>query len=123
MSLKKSDYLKDEARKRKLNQLLQERNQLGDALEANRKAAASLDRKRQKIAKKVRSVNDAIYDLKHENPKVPHVSDHAIVRYLERVELVDINDLKVKVAKHKDAVRKGNAVITVGEDYSVESRL
>lgn len=117
MSLKKSDYLRDEARKRKLNQLLEVRNQLGEELEANRKASASLDRKRQKLAKRIRSVNDAIYDLKHENPNVPHVSDHAIIRYLERVELVDINDLKVKVAQHKDAVRKGNAIITVGEDY------
>lgn len=62
--------------------------------------------------KKIRRVGQAIYDLKHDGD-TPTITDHAIVRYLERIEGVDINDLKVKVANHKMAHKEGNVIVTV----------
>lgn len=50
----------------------------------------------------------------------PHVSDHAIVRYLERVEGVDIWELRDKVASCDAAVIVDNTIVTVNEDLSSE---
>ena len=58
-----------------------------------------------------------IFHLKHEG-ETPHVTDHAIVRYLERVEGMDIWSLKAKVAADANAVKVGNVYITVNEDLS-----
>ncbi len=86
--------------------LLEEANSLR---EEYKKASNKLQRHNIKI----RSVGQAIYDLKHDG-QTPHITDHAIVRYLERVEGQDIDDLRLKVANHKRAIIEGNVVVTVG---------
>jgi len=69
-----------------------------------------------KINKKIASVGQAIYALKHEG-ETPEVTDHSVVRYLERVEGMDMLDIRAKVANHKRAVKVGNVIVTVrGEE-------
>lgn len=72
-------------------------------------------RRLQKMNRKIRDVGNAIYDLK-QSGDTPEVTDHAIVRYLERVEKVDIRELKLKVAADKNAYREVNVIVTVKEE-------
>lgn len=75
---------------------------------------------RLKLIKQMKAATGAIYDLRHtENAdNVPEVTDHAIVRYLQRVKGLDINEIKLEIAREKNVVRDGNVIITVLEDYS-----
>lgn len=67
------------------------------------------------INRKIHRLGQTIYDLKH-NGDTPEITDHAIVRYLERVEGVDILDLKSKVASHKNAHKVNNVIVTVNPE-------
>lgn len=67
----------------------------------------------------IKDVGERIYTIKH-GGATPHVTDHAIVRYLERVEGIDIWELKTKVASNKNAVKEGNVIVTVNQDIGVE---
>lgn len=73
----------------------------------------------QNKTEEIRMLGQRIFSTKHAG-ETPHVTDHAIVRYLERVEGVDIWDLKSKVAENANAVRDGNVIVTInmklGED-------
>lgn len=99
----------------KLGQYQKERLKLlaqKEELDIEKKA---LESKIRGIAKRLKEVGNAIYDLKHEGD-VPHITDHAVVRYLERVKKVDIRELKLEVSKHKNAVKNGNVIVTVNEE-------
>lgn len=88
---------------------------------AFKKSSKETEKHRQRLAKKsaeIKSVGEQIFHMKHEG-ETPHVTDHALVRYLERVEGVDIWALKEKVASNKNAVREGNVVVTVNEDLTI----
>jgi hypothetical protein len=99
----------------KLGRLQVQRLELIDELVVINEEKKKITRKAQKIGRKLKDIGNAIYDLKHDGD-TPHITDHAIVRYLERVEKVDIKELKLKVASHKDAIKDGNVVVTVNED-------
>jgi hypothetical protein len=92
--------------------------QLLDEMEPVRKERNKLDNKLRKLNAKAHSVGMAIYDMKH-NGNTPEITDHAIVRYLERVKGVDILELKLAVAEHKNAQRVGNVIVTVNADDPV----
>lgn len=80
--------------------------------------AKALDKVRKVLNKKsaeIKELGEQIFHLKH-NGDTPHVTDHAVVRYLERVEGVDIWELKSRVAADKNAVREGNVIVTLNED-------
>ncbi len=68
-------------------------------------------------SKEIRDVGEAIFSMKHKGD-TPHVTDHALVRYLERVEGLDIWELRDKVSQHSMAVREGNVIVTINEDLS-----
>lgn len=51
--------------------------------------------------------------LKHNGRVVPLVTDHAIVRYLERVEGLDIEDVRRKILGHSKRVQNGDVIVTV----------
>lgn len=77
----------------------------------------STNKRVKEINIRLKELGQAIFDLKNANGDTPHITDHAIVRYLERVEGVNIWDLKAKVMAHKDAVRVVNTIVTVnGEE-------
>lgn len=67
--------------------------------------------------KELAKVGQAIYDLKHVDGMPAHITDHAIVRYLERVEGLDIWDIKAKIMQHRNSVNVDNTIVTVnGEE-------
>lgn len=118
---------KDVAREKKLNELqtrhrilLTERIPLVADFKKKNKVAEKARALMNAKSKELRDVGEAIYDMKH-NGDTPHVTDHALVRYLERVEGLDIWELRTKVAGHKDAVREGNVVVTINEDLTEEA--
>lgn len=117
---------KEQAREKKLNDLqtkhrmlLTERIPLQADFKKKSKIADKARRVLQAKSLEIRTVGEAIYDMKHKG-ETPHVTDHAIVRYLERVEGMDIWELRSKVAGDKNAVREGNVVVTINEDLSEE---
>lgn len=100
--------------------LLQERVPLVADFKKKNKVAENARKLMNAKSKELRDVGEAIYDMKHKG-ETPHVTDHAIVRYLERVEGLDIWAIRNKVSNHKDAVREGNVVVTINEDLSEET--
>lgn len=109
MSKEAQREAKLQAYMRQHRQILEERKPLIKDFEAAQKALL-------KKNKEMKRIGQVIYDLKHSG-ETPLVTDHAIVRYLERVEGVDINDLKIKVSQHSKAQRVDNVIVTVMEDY------
>lgn len=97
-------------REAKIEQYRLQRNELTSELK-------TLNNRRKKISQKLRNISNAIYDLLHESGEVPSVTDHAVVRYLERVKGMDIRMLKVEIANHKQSHREGNVIVTVMDDY------
>ena len=66
---------------------------------------------------RLKELGAAIFDLKNLNGNTPHITDHAIVRYLERVKGMNIWDLKAEIMNHKNSVRVINTIVTVnGEE-------
>lgn len=113
---------KEEKREKKLNELqTRHRSLLAERLpiqQEYKEKAKALDKVRKVLNKKnaeIKEVGEQIFHLKH-NGDTPHVTDHALVRYLERVEGLDIWELKSRVANDKNAVREGNVIVTVNED-------
>lgn len=103
----------------KLGKLQRERLDLISEMDELRTQKRALEAAIRKKARKLKDVGNAIYDLKHEGD-TPHITDHAIVRYLERVEKADIQELKLRVAAHRNAVMDGNVIVTVNEDNFYE---
>ena len=81
-------------------------------------AAKAADKKRRAVdavSKQLKLLGEQIFQLKHNGP-TPHITDHAIVRYLERVEGLDVQSIKLKIAQHKDSVLEGNVIVTVNQN-------
>lgn len=73
------------------------------------------------ITKEIHRVGTAISHLKH-GGQTPLVTDHAIVRYLERVEGRDIDEIRLAIAKYSHSVKQGNVFVTVnGTDLEAKS--
>ena len=89
-------------REEKLVQKQREHGQLLNEVEELQKQKKPIGNRLRKVNSRLKSVGQAIYDLKHEGD-TPEVTDHAIVRYLERVEKVNIQELRSKVMNDKDA--------------------
>lgn len=100
-------------REAKLAKYRQEREELNAELN-------TLNHRRKRVLARLRNVGNAIYDLLHESSEVPSVTDHAVVRYLERVKGVDVMKLKAEVANHEKAQREGNVIVTVNGDANAQ---
>lgn len=101
----------------KHRKLLAERIPLQDDYKKKAKIAAKAQSTLNDKSKEIRDVGEAIYAMKHSG-LTPHVTDHAVVRYLERVLGVDIWALRDQVASHSLAVKEGNVIVTINEDLS-----
>lgn len=99
-------------RQEKLERMQKLHRELSIARKPIEQEFKKVQRRLQKANKKLKECGQAIYDLKHDGV-TPVVTDHAIVRYLQRVKGYDIEELKVEVANHKQAHREGNVVVTV----------
>lgn len=76
----------------------------------------STNKRVKEINLRLKELGQAIFDLKNLNGETPHITDHAIVRYLERIKGVNIWDLKAEIMNHKNAVRVVNTIVTVNKD-------
>ena len=65
------------------------------------------------INKAISELGGQIFDLKNIDNEIPHITDHAVVRYLERVKGINIWDIKAEIAQHHDAVRVDNVIVTI----------
>lgn len=117
---------KEIQKERKLNELQTKHRRLlveRVPIQTNYKQKSiELDKIRKVLNKKnseIKEIGEQIFHLKHDG-ETPHVTDHAVVRYLERVEGLDIWDLKSRIANDKNAVREGNVIVTVNEDLESE---
>jgi hypothetical protein len=105
---------KEIKRQEKLEKL---QNEHGALTREKEQLQGSTNKRIREINLRLKELGQAIFDLKNLNGDTPHVTDHAIVRYLERVEGVNIWDLKAKVMNHAKAVRVVNTIVTVnGKD-------
>lgn len=88
-----------------------------------------LQEEKKPIENRIRSINSKIYNLGQKiyalkfEGETPQITDHAIVRYLERVEGVDIKELKSKVANHKRAHKVDNVIVTVMPAENIEEKV
>lgn len=98
--------------------LLTERIPLLADMKEKNKIAAKANRIVQEKSKEIHDIGEQIFELKN-GGLTPHITDHALIRYLERVEGLDIVALRSKVVDHKDAVREGNVIVTVNEDLTM----
>ncbi|UNQ40937.1 hypothetical protein MPC38_06715 [Prescottella equi] len=102
-------------REEKLVAAQREHRALLSEVEELRAQKKPLDNRLRTLNSRLHRLGQRIYDLKHDG-NTPEVTDHALVRYLERVKGVDIKELKVEVAQHKQAHKVGNVIVTVNSD-------
>jgi len=105
-----NDKEKQIERQKKLNELQNRHGELSREKEA---LSRETNKRLKDIKKELSQLGNAIYDLKHVDGDTPHITDHAIVRYLERVKGMDIWDLKAEIMNHTKAVRIDNVIVTV----------
>lgn len=81
----------------------------------------SIKSDKQSIVDKLKHVESKIEDIKNAQLEIV-VSDHAIIRYLERVENLDIEAIKKKIATDKvsELINKlGNGVFPVNDVFKI----
>lgn len=110
---------KELARHKKLNKLQERHGELTRLKQKKKQQMVSSMNEITEINKELKVLGGQIFDLKNIDGDTPHITDHAIVRYLERVEGRDIWDLKAKIIEHKDAVRIENTIVTVNTDEDI----
>lgn len=111
---------KDQARQKKLNELQEEHGRLTAAKKDIKKEINQRTDKIMAINKELNRLGGQIFDMKNEDGETPHITDHAVVRYLERVKGMDIWALKAEIVSHTDAVRVVNTIVTVNEHHEGE---
>lgn len=91
-------------------------NEHGSLTREKERLQHSTNKRLKEINLRLKELGQAIFDLKNLDGDTPHITDHAIVRYLERVKGVNIWDLKAEIMNHKNAVRVVNTIVTVNKD-------
>lgn len=110
---------KELQRQTKLNALQEQHGALTRMKNKIKREISDSQREITEINKGLKILGGQIFDLKNIDGETPHITDHAVVRYLERVEGRDIWDLKAKIYLHKNAVRIDNTIVTVNTDEEV----
>jgi hypothetical protein len=106
---------KEISRQKKLNTLQEKHGELTRLKNAKKRELAKVMDEIAKINKDLKRVGSAIYDLKNLHGDTPHITDHAVVRYLERVKGMNIWDIKAEII-NKNSVRIENTIVTVNGD-------
>ena len=108
---------KEKARQKKLNALQEKHGELTRQKNIKKREMAANMTAIAEINKELKKLGGQIFDLKNINGETPHITDHAVVRYLERVKGMNIWDIKAEIAQSSKAVRIENTIVTVnGED-------
>lgn len=111
---------KDQARQLKLNALQEEHRVLSAEKRSLKKRATKLTNEIAEINTKLGRLGAQILDMKNEDGDTPHITDHAVVRYMERVKKIDIWKIKSEIIAHRNAVRVENTIVTVAPDKKCE---
>lgn len=109
---------KDLRRQEKLEKL---QNRHGELTREKERLQASTNKRVREINIELKQLGQAIFDLKNLHGDTPHITDHAIVRYLERVKGVNIWDLKAEIMNHKQSVRVENVIVTVNKEEDADN--
>jgi len=109
------------ANQSKLNKLQEKHSALTRVKIKAKRGMADKMKEITKINKELKMLGCQIFDLRNIDGDTPHITDHAIVRYLERVEGRDIWELKAKIVEYKDSVRIENTIVTVNNPTGEES--
>lgn len=104
---------KEIARQEKLNDLQERHGELSRLKNKRKREMNAAMQDITEINKQLTSLGAAIFDLKNIDGITPHITDHAVVRYLERVKGMNIWDIKAEIIEHRDAVRVDNVIVTV----------
>lgn len=104
---------KEILREKKLNELQEAHRLLSIDKRKKKKVLTELTGEIAQMNKELDRLGQQIFDLKNIDDKAPHITDHAVVRYLERVKGVNIWDIKAEIMQNKDAVRVDNTIVTV----------
>lgn len=104
---------KEIERDKKLNDLQEKHRLLSIEKRKKKKVLTELTTEIAQMNKELDRLGQQIFDLKNIDDKAPHITDHAVVRYLERVKGVNIWDIKAEIIQNKDAVRVDNTIVTV----------
>lgn len=113
----------DLRRHKKLEELQEIHSQLVDKKKHLKKTLSTLTNEMAILNREIKRVGSQIFDLKNVNEGTPHITDHAVVRYLERVKGVDIWELKSEIADHKESVRVKNTIVTVYDKDSMWAKI
>ncbi len=99
----------------KLEQLLDEVEILHDHEKELKEQIRPLGIELAKVRSGIKEAKNAIHNFKHKGVDIPFVSDHAIVRFLERVDGIDIDAIRIRIRDHVQSVKakEGNIVVTV----------
>ena len=104
---------KDITRQSKLDELQEKHRLLSIEKRGKKRVLTEVTGEISQLNKELDRIGNQIFDLKNVDDKAPHITDHAIVRYLERVKGVNIWDIKAEIVSHRDAVRVDNTIVTV----------
>lgn len=105
--------MKEPARQKKLNLLQEQHREMTSLKNSKKRDMTNIMSEIAEINKHLKRIGGAIFDLKNLHGDIPHVTDHAVVRYLERVKGLNIWDIKAEIMNSKDAVRIENTIVTI----------
>ena len=111
--------MKDIERQKKLNELQEKHSELARLKNAKKREMGKVIKEITDINKELKRLGGQIFDLKNLDGDTPHITDHAVVRYLERVKGMNIWDIKAEIVQHEDAVRVDNTIVTVNGNEEV----
>jgi uncharacterized protein YydD (DUF2326 family) len=98
---------------RELNDLQTRYGMLERRKDALRKQVIPINKELTELNAEIQRLGTRISQLKHGKKQLPHITDHAVVRYMQRVEGMDIDEIRSKIAGHPKAHMHENVIITV----------
>ena len=104
---------REKSRQNKLNEAQEKHSELTRTKNAIKRRMAQDMNEISLINKALKELGTKIYDLKNIDGDTPHVTDHAVVRYLERVKGMNIWDIKAEIMLSTEAVRVDNVIVTI----------
>lgn len=104
-----------------INKLIEKSDELQAELAKLKSEKLQIRNKSQSVIDQLKNIENKIEELRLSQTEII-ISDHAIVRYLERVEGIDMEDVKKKIATEKvtELINKlGNGIFPVNDVFKI----
>lgn len=104
-----------------INKLIEKSDELQAELAKLKSEKYQIKNKTQSVIDQLKNTENKIEELRLSQTEII-ISDHAIVRYLERVEGIDMEDVKKKIATEKvtELINKlGNGIFPVNDVFKI----